>query len=227
MPDADLGSIRTVLDAQESLRRYLASLAAGIGDPRLPLLTEGSRIFRVIVPRNEEQQLRISEYLQQRRRRSAAVRRQPRACGARSRGSPTCPSCCAEDPTIFGMWTRQRHGRTFTASRTTSISLSNMPTTRFSPALRAQHVTGMDSTIYGSHVATPAARLPVRARARSASRRSENFSPRPAPRPTMPNSPTCTCSRWIGKHARSNSTKKRPRWRRRSWRIAGGWSICT
>ena len=44
------------------MRRYLESLAAGIGDPRLPLLTEGSRIFRAVVPRNGEQQQRIHEF---------------------------------------------------------------------------------------------------------------------------------------------------------------------
>jgi hypothetical protein len=49
-------------DAAVSIERYLASLAAGIGDPRLPLLTEGSRLFRAVVPRDEAQQQRISEY---------------------------------------------------------------------------------------------------------------------------------------------------------------------
>jgi hypothetical protein len=39
------------------------SLKRGIGDPRLPLLTEGSRIFRAIVPRDEAQQKRIFEFL--------------------------------------------------------------------------------------------------------------------------------------------------------------------
>jgi len=61
MPGADSLKFAPSPDAEESLRRYLASLASGLGDPRLPLLTEGSRIFRVIVPRNEEQQLRINE----------------------------------------------------------------------------------------------------------------------------------------------------------------------
>src|SRR6202040_2521147 len=51
-------------DANVSAERYLSSLAAGIGDPRLPLLTEGSRVFRAVVPRNEAQQKRIAEYFQ-------------------------------------------------------------------------------------------------------------------------------------------------------------------
>jgi tetratricopeptide (TPR) repeat protein len=45
-----------------SAERYLASLAAGIGDPRLPLLTEGSRFFRAVVPRDEAQQERIADF---------------------------------------------------------------------------------------------------------------------------------------------------------------------
>lgn len=49
-------------DVGVSVERYLASLAAGIGDPRLPLLTEGSRLFRAIVPRDEAQQQRIGEF---------------------------------------------------------------------------------------------------------------------------------------------------------------------
>lgn len=44
------------------MERYLTSLAAGIGDPRLPLLSEGSRIFRAVVPRDDAQQKRIHEF---------------------------------------------------------------------------------------------------------------------------------------------------------------------
>lgn len=62
LPDAALGEFAPSRDAAVSVRRYLASLEAGIGDPRLPLLTEGSRIFRVVVPRNEEQQKRIYDF---------------------------------------------------------------------------------------------------------------------------------------------------------------------
>jgi len=62
LPDADFGEFAPSTEAAESVRRYLDSLAKGIGDPRLPLLTEGSRIFRAVVPRNEEQQLRINEF---------------------------------------------------------------------------------------------------------------------------------------------------------------------
>ncbi len=62
LPEVELNEFQPAPDAAASVERYLASLAAGIGDPRLPLLTEGSRLFRAIVPRDEAQQERISEY---------------------------------------------------------------------------------------------------------------------------------------------------------------------
>lgn len=64
LPDADLNEFLPSRDADVSVRRYLSSLAAGIGDPRLPVLTEGSRIFRAVVPRDEAQQKRIYEFFQ-------------------------------------------------------------------------------------------------------------------------------------------------------------------
>jgi hypothetical protein len=64
LPEADLNAYLPSHDADESIHRYLSSLAAGIGDPRLPLLTEGSRIFRAVVPRDEAQQKRIFEFFQ-------------------------------------------------------------------------------------------------------------------------------------------------------------------
>jgi len=64
LPDADWNEFLPSQDADVSVRRYLSSLAAGIGDPRLPLLTEGSRIFRAVVPRDEAQQQRIFEFFQ-------------------------------------------------------------------------------------------------------------------------------------------------------------------
>jgi hypothetical protein len=64
LPDAEWNEFLPSPDPDESVRRYLASLARGIGDPRLPLLTEGSRVFRAVVPRDEAQQRRIFEFLQ-------------------------------------------------------------------------------------------------------------------------------------------------------------------
>jgi len=62
LPDSELKEFLAAPDANVSVERYLASLAAGIGDPRLSLLTEGSRLFRAVVPRDEAQQERIGEF---------------------------------------------------------------------------------------------------------------------------------------------------------------------
>jgi hypothetical protein len=62
LPDADMKEYLPDSDADVTAQRYLSSLAAGIGDPRLPLLTEGSQLFRAVVPRDQAQQERISEY---------------------------------------------------------------------------------------------------------------------------------------------------------------------
>lgn len=47
-------------EPRETLRRYQESLRRGLGDPGLPLLTPGSRIFRLVVPRSVGQLARIS-----------------------------------------------------------------------------------------------------------------------------------------------------------------------
>jgi hypothetical protein len=62
LPEAALKDYLPSADANVSVERYLTSLAAGIGDPRLPLVTEGSRLFRAIVPRDQVQQQRIAEF---------------------------------------------------------------------------------------------------------------------------------------------------------------------
>jgi hypothetical protein len=59
---ADLADFAAADTPEETTRRYLASLERGVGDPRLPLLTEGSQIFRMIVPRNEAQQQRVFRF---------------------------------------------------------------------------------------------------------------------------------------------------------------------
>lgn len=64
LPDAQLTEFRPSKDASTTAQRYLLSLATGVGDPRLPLLTEGSRIFRAVVPRDEAQQRRIFQFFQ-------------------------------------------------------------------------------------------------------------------------------------------------------------------
>jgi hypothetical protein len=63
LPPAELSQFAPAKNAETTLQRYLVSLAQGVGDPRLPLLTEGSRIFRAVVPRDEAQQKRVFEFL--------------------------------------------------------------------------------------------------------------------------------------------------------------------
>lgn len=63
IPAARLNEFEPSSNAEATLERYTLSLSRGIGDPRLPLLTEGSRIFRAVVPRDEAQQARVFEFL--------------------------------------------------------------------------------------------------------------------------------------------------------------------
>ena len=64
LPGVRMSEFTASTEAAVTAQRYLLSLAQGIGDPRLPLLTEGSRIFRAVVPRNAAQQRRIFRFLQ-------------------------------------------------------------------------------------------------------------------------------------------------------------------
>jgi TPM domain len=154
MPDADLRKFEPSSDAEESLQRYLASLDAGIGDPRLPLLTEGSRIFRVIVPRNEEQQLRISESLQ-----SAGVHQM---LYAGSLGLAVPGSGKSNLPIVLrrgsdSLWYVDEakawtYFHRFEDSSNFFVKYADNP---FLQALRAEHLPGMEGTIYGAHVPTP------------------------------------------------------------------------
>jgi tetratricopeptide (TPR) repeat protein len=65
MPEADIAEFQPSASPEETVARYLRSIERGLGDPRLPLLTEGSRFFRMIVPRNEAQQIRVARYYAQ------------------------------------------------------------------------------------------------------------------------------------------------------------------
>ena len=64
LPEEDAAAFRPSPDPSESAKLYLASLELGLGDPRLPLLTEGSQIFRAVVPRSQAQQRRVMDYYQ-------------------------------------------------------------------------------------------------------------------------------------------------------------------
>ena len=154
MPAEDWAKFTPSSDAEETLRRYLASLASGIGDPRLPLLTEGSRIFRVIVPRNEEQQLRVSDSF-----RSAGVRRMLYAGGLAlavpGSGKSNLPIVLrrgsdnlwyVDEPKAWTYFHRFEDNVNF------FVKYADNP---FLGALRSEQVPGMDYAIYGSHVGTP------------------------------------------------------------------------
>ena len=62
LPTARFAEFEPATTPEETARRYLRSLQLGLGDPQLSLLTEGSQIFRLIVPRSEAQQLRVFGY---------------------------------------------------------------------------------------------------------------------------------------------------------------------
>lgn len=155
LPAAGLAQFAPAADAEESLRRYLASLAAGIGDPQLPLLTEGSQVFRVIVPRNEEQQLRISESF-----RGAGVYRLLYAGDL----GPAVPGPGKSNLPIVlrrgsdGLWyVDEAKAWTYFHRFEDNVDFyAKYADNPFLAALHAQGVPNMESAIYGSHVGTPA-----------------------------------------------------------------------
>jgi tetratricopeptide (TPR) repeat protein len=55
-------ALRPSADPSESVSLYLDSLERGLGDPHLPFLTEGSQVFRMVVPRSPAQQRRVLDY---------------------------------------------------------------------------------------------------------------------------------------------------------------------
>ncbi len=154
MPVEDLAKFEPASSAEESLRRYLVSLAAGIGDPRLPLLTEGSRIFRVIVPRNEAQQLRISESLQ-----SAGL---DRLLYAGSLGLAVPGPGKSNLPIVLrrgsdNLWYVDEakawtYFHRFEDNTNFFVKYADNP---FLDSLRSARVPGMQSAIYGAHARTP------------------------------------------------------------------------
>ena len=137
------------------MRRYLASLAAGIGDPRLPLLTEGSRIFRAVVPRNEEQQLRINDYFT-----SAGPYRLLFAgdlgLAVPGPGKSNLPIVLRRGSDNLWYvdeakaWT---YFHRFEDDVNFVVKYADNP---FLAALRTEHVPNMNWAVYGDHVATPA-----------------------------------------------------------------------
>jgi hypothetical protein len=157
LPEAAFGDFLPSPDAAESVRRYLASLAAGIGDPRLPLLTEGSRIFRAVVPRNQEQQLRINDYFT-----SAGPYRLLFAgdlgLAVPGPGKSNLPFVLLRGSD--GLWYVDEakswtYFHRFEDDVNFFVKYSDNP---FLAALRAQQLPNMDQAVYGTHVGTPAVR---------------------------------------------------------------------
>jgi hypothetical protein len=154
LPDAALKDYLPSAEANVSVERYLASLGAGIGDPRLPLITEGSRLFRAIVPRDEAQQQRIAEFF-----RTAGPYRLVVA-GNLALAVP--PPDHSNLPIVL------RHGtddlwyvdeakswtyfHRFEDNVNFFVKYSDNP---FLGALRALHVPNVQYAIYGTHAGTP------------------------------------------------------------------------
>ena len=62
LPAEEAAAFQPRASPSESMQLYLSSLELGLGDPRLPLLTEGSQVFRMVVPRSQAQQHRVWDY---------------------------------------------------------------------------------------------------------------------------------------------------------------------
>jgi tetratricopeptide (TPR) repeat protein len=154
LPNLRLDDFAPSPDANESVRRYLASLAAGIGDPRLPLLTEGSRIFRALVPRNEAQQERVFEFFH-----SAEPYRlifaQGLCLAVPQQGKSNLPIVLrrgtddlwyVDEPKSWTYFHRYEDSVDF------FVKYDDNP---FLPELRSLGVSNMQRAIYGDHVHTP------------------------------------------------------------------------
>jgi TPM domain len=154
LPEAALKDYLPSADANVSVERYLTSLAAGIGDPRLPLVTEGSRLFRAIVPRDQVQQQRIAEFF-----RAAGPYRLVLA-GNLALAVP--PPDHSNLPIVLRRGTDDlwyvdepkswTYFHRFEDSVNFFVKYSDNP---FLGALRALHVPNAQYAIYGTHAGTP------------------------------------------------------------------------
>lgn len=154
LPPARLDDFAASRDAGTTLQRYLSSLAQGIGDPRLPLLTEGSRIFRAVVPRDGAQQKRIFEFLA-----AAAPQRLLYAKGLAlavpQPGHSNLPILLRRG--TDGLWYVDEpkswtYFHRFEDNVNFYVKYSDNP---FLTKLRSLGIPNMAQPIYGDHVATP------------------------------------------------------------------------
>jgi TLP18.3/Psb32/MOLO-1 phosphatase superfamily protein len=155
LPQVELKEYLPAPDAGVSVERYLSSLAAGIGDPRLPLLTEGSRLFRAVVPRDEAQQERVGEFF-----RAAAPHRLlfagDLALAVPQPNHSNLPLVLRRGADSLWYvdeaksWT---YFHRFEDNVNFFVKYSDNP---FLVALRALNAPNMDRAIYGAHTGTPA-----------------------------------------------------------------------
>ena len=155
LPEAGLSQFAPAAEAGESVRRYLASLAAGIGDPQLPLVTAGSQIFRVVVPRNQEQQLRISDSFAAAGayRLLVAGNLALAVPGAGKSNLPIVLRRGTDDLWYVDEAKAWSYFHRFEDNVNFFVKYADNP---FLTALRDEHVPNMDASIYGDHARTPA-----------------------------------------------------------------------
>ncbi len=155
LPQAQLSQFRSSRDANTTLQRYLLSLELGVGDPRLPLLTEGSRIFRAAVPRDEWQLKRIFEFFQ-----SATPYRllyaNDLALLIPQPGKSNLPFVLRRG--TDGLWYVDEpkswtYFHRFEDDVNFLVKYADNP---FLPQLRAMGMPQMESAVYGKHAHTPA-----------------------------------------------------------------------
>ncbi len=165
LPGAQLNEFVASKDAGTTVQRYLLSLAQGIGDPGLPLLTEGSRVFRAVVPRDEAQQRRIFECLE-----GATPHRVLYANGLAlvvpQPGNSNLPVVLrrgtddlwyVDEPKAWTYFHRFEDDVNF------YVKYADNP---FLPELRALRIPNMERAIYGDHARPRGRSIPFRSRRR-------------------------------------------------------------
>ena len=154
LPAADWARFQPAADAALSAERYLASLREGIGDPRLPLRTEGSALFRAVVPRGEAQQQRIHEYFTAGGP-ARLIERGELALYVPAPGHSNLPLVLrrgrdrlwyVDEPKAWAYFHRFENDVNFW------VKYADNP---FLEALSAQGLPHSDYAVYGTHVATP------------------------------------------------------------------------
>lgn len=139
---------------EKTVKAYLRSLENGLGDPRMDFLTEGSRVFRVAVPRGAAQQRRIFQYYRKAMP-YRIIERGPLALAVFRVGVPNLPIVLrrmpdglwyVDEPKAWSWFDRYEDGDDFFVK---SYS------TPFYPELLAVHHPGALGCKYGDRLTTP------------------------------------------------------------------------